>query len=317
MPDKKKSLPKVKTRTSVLKATEEMELLPFLIKSWPERSRSSIKSLLLHGQVWIGNKPVTKHNAMVKPGDEVVVNKGITSDQKPYDELKIVFEDKSLIVIEKNAGLLSVGTGEEREKTAYNILSAHVKKTGIGNKIFILHRLDRETSGLMIFAKSQEVQYKLQSKWDETVSERKYICIVEGEMPEKEDTLMHYLYEATNFKVYICDDPTKGQSAVLHYKVLKTNGKYSLLQVSLETGRKNQIRVQLSHIGYPIVGDRKYGAPAGPIGRLALHAQTIEFKHPATGQVMKFTTNIPRKFARLFEDPKNKAPKKPDPAKRG
>jgi 23S rRNA pseudouridine1911/1915/1917 synthase len=182
----------------------------------------------------------------------------------------------------------------------YSLLSRHVKKQDRGNKIFIVHRLDRETSGLMLFAKSEAVKDKLQETWNETVIERTYIAVVEGAVEKQEGTITSYLSEDKVFKMHSSPKPDSGKEAITHFSVLKKNNAYSLLKVNLETGRKNQIRIHMQEMGHNIVGDKKYGATANPIKRLGLHAQQLSFIHPVTGKKMNFETKIPRVFMRLI-----------------
>ena len=197
---------------------------------------------------------------------------------------KIIFEDAHLIVIEKRAGLLSIATETEREKTAYSLLSEHVKRAHSRNRIFVIHRLDRETSGLMMFAKNQEVQAALQGDWAESVLERTYVAVVEGQPTKPQGTVTSWLKENKSLQMISSPTPNNGQKAVTHYRLLQGGSKYSLMELTLETGRKNQIRVHMQDLGHSVVGDKKYGAANNPIRRLALHAQVLAFRHPVTEQ---------------------------------
>jgi 23S rRNA pseudouridine1911/1915/1917 synthase len=214
-------------------------------------------------------------------------------------KLHIVFEDDHIIVIDKSAGLLSVSTGVEGE-TAMSILSEYVKKDNPHNMIFVVHRLDRDTSGLLLFSKSERIQSLLQNNWQTSVTERTYYAVVEGAVNKPVDTIKTYLYESTAYFMHVTDDPEKGELAITHYKVLKTAREYSLIEVDLETGKKNQIRVHMQSIGHPVVGDKKYGTGNNPIGRLGLHAGVLAFVHPETRELMRFVSKMPASFLRLF-----------------
>jgi 23S rRNA pseudouridine1911/1915/1917 synthase len=175
-----------------------------------------------------------------------------------------------------------------------------VKEQDEKNKIFIVHRLDRETSGLMMFAKNIEMQELLQESWKQTISERSYLAVINGKMEKPEGTYRSYLFESKVFKVHSSQIPGKGQEAITHYSTLKSNDLYSLLKMTLETGRKNQIRVHLQDLNHPVIGDKKYGSVSNPIGRLGLHAWILAFRHPLTGEMVRFETSIPGSFLKLF-----------------
>ena len=202
----------------------------------------------------------------------------------------------------KDAGLLSIASEQESEMTAYRQLTAHVRASDPRSRIFVLHRLDRDTSGVMMFAKNEQAQQALQTTWQESVEERTYIALVEGKVKKPEGTISSYFKESKTLKMYSTNNPTDAQHAVTHYKVLQSNANFSLLEVSLETGRKNQIRVHMEDIGHPIVGDKKYGSRSRAIGRLGLHARVLAFKHPATGKLARFETDIPKSFLNPFKE---------------
>lgn len=299
--DKSKSA-KGKAKQTVLKVTEPSELLSFLIAKLEGKSRNSIKSLLSHRQISVNYKIVTQFNHPLEAGQDVLVNFTPVQEDNRFFGLKIVFEDPYLVVIEKKSGLLSIGTDKEREKTAYTILSDQVKKENPRNKIFVIHRLDRETSGLMMFAKSMEIQDKVQKTWDETILDRIYVALVEGSVEKEEGTITSWLKESVALKMHSAPYDNGGQKAITHYKVLEKNKYFSLLEAKLETGRKNQIRVHMQDIGHPVVGDKKYGSKQNPIGRVGLHARVLAFVHPITGKIVRFETNVPRKFLTVFSD---------------
>lgn len=295
--------PRIKTgneKQTFLQVTEPDELMKFLRAQLPNKSRNDIKSLLVHRQISINNEVITQFNHPLSVGQQVVVNWAKVLIEKQPDGLNIVFEDPYIIIVEKEAGLLSIATETEKEQTAYSILSDHVKKRDPKNKIFVLHRLDRETSGVMMFAKSEKVQKLLQEAWKEAVLERTYVVVVEGVVAKEEGTITSWLTESKAFIMYSSRTPNDGQKAVTHYRVLKKSKHYSLLEVKLETGRKNQIRVHMKEIGHSVIGDKKYGATKHPIGRLGLHAQVLAFKHPITGEVVRYESEIPKPFLNLF-----------------
>lgn len=275
-------------------------LLPFLFDTLKSESKTTVKSLLAHKQVTVNGKAVTQFDAPLKQGDKVGIffDKGQAVFSHPM--LNILYEDEALIVIDKMSGLLSMSTERDKEKTAYRILSDHVKQSNPRNCVFILHRLDRETSGVMMFAKSQKVQELLQKNWDESILERKYVAVVEGQPRETEGTVRSYIAENSAFIVHKATAQT-GKLAITHYRVLKANKHYALVELELETGRKNQIRVHMQESGCPVAGDKKYGAKTNPIHRLALHAFKLRFTHPLTHKEMNFETPFPKRFELLVK----------------
>jgi len=215
--------------------------------------------------------------------------------------LEILYEDKEILVVYKPAGLLTVGTETNKSRTACYILTDYVRKGCLKsrNRVFVVHRLDQWTSGVLVFAKSEEVKLRLQAQWKDTG--KKYLAVVYGRPAKKEDTITSYLAENKAYVVYSTTDATKGKLAHTAYKVLKETKEFSLLEISLLTGRKNQIRVHLADKGHPIVGDRKYGKPGDVHKRLALHSKSISFKHPASGKQMTFETRTPAYFNKLID----------------
>ena len=283
-----------------LTVAKNTELMKFLLERLPHKNRDNIKSYLRCKQVVVDAKIVTQYNHPLAPGQQVEVTGDRIPKERQYRGMSIVFEDQHLIVIDKHAGMLSMATDKEKEKTAYGMVSVHVKKADPSNKIFIVHRLDRETSGLMVFAKSEKIQQLLQEAWQTDVTERTYLAIIEGELKEKEGTVTSWLTESKSLMVYSSPHPGKGDKAVTHYRTIKTNGTYSLLAIDPETGRKNQIRVHMKDLGHSIVGDKKYGSTVNPVGRMCLHARVLEFIHPVTREKLRFETGIPQKFLRLI-----------------
>ena len=212
-------------------------------------------------------------------------------------KLDIVYQDKDIIVVNKDAHLLTIGTEKERDNTLYHKVLMYEKTKRKSNKIFIVHRLDKETSGLVLFAKREEIKDILQNNWDIYAIERKYVAVVEGKLKKKEDTLKNHLMENSIHHVYVSDN---GKLAITKYKVLKESKSYSLLDIVITTGRKNQIRAQLSNIGSPIIGDKKYNAKTNPLRRLGLHANKLVIRHPITNEVMTFESKVQSEFMRMF-----------------
>jgi 23S rRNA pseudouridine1911/1915/1917 synthase len=283
----------------ILEVKEESPLMQFLIQHLKNKSRDNIKSLLRNKHIWINNQAVSQFNHPLVPGQRVLIKRKGSPGREIERKLHIVFEDDHIIVIDKSAGLLTVSTGVEGE-TAISILSDYVKRENPHNKIFVVHRLDRDTSGLLLFSKSERIQSLLQNSWQTNVTERTYYAVVEGVVKKPAGTIRTYLYESTSYFMHVTDDPAKGELAITHYKVLKTSREYSLMEVDLETGKKNQIRVHMQSIGHPVVGDKKYGTGSNPIGRLGLHAGVLAFIHPETKEPMRFISKMPAGFLRLF-----------------
>lgn len=271
-------------------------LLPFLFECFASQSRTTVKSYLRNRQVVVNGMPCTLNSMELVAGDSVVVSFGMTEEQFRHPMLRIVYEDDYVIVIDKKYGLLSMATDSERTRTAYYILSEYLKNKDRSNRVFIVHRLDRETSGLLLFAKSVEVQHTLQKNWNDNILERKYVAVVEGAPKESEGVVRTLLAENSRYLVYVTKDKEKGEMAVTQYKTIKKGKDNTLVELELETGKKNQIRVHMQHMGCPIIGDRKYGGHQSPIGRLALHASRMRFKHPVTGEEMVFDIGTPPMF---------------------
>ena len=274
-------------------------LLSFLISVLKDKSRTTIKSLLAHKQVAINGRAVTQFDTPVHPTDEVSINFSRAFNFFKHPMMRIVYEDPDLIVVDKAAGLLSMGTDTIKEKTAYRILSEYVKRHDMRNRIFIVHRLDRDTSGLMLFAKNPKVQTKLQADWDQAVLERRYVAVVEGTPEKEKGELRSYLAENSAMNVY-STTPDKGKLAITQFFVRKTKGRYTLVDLELLTGRKNQIRVHMQEFGHPVAGDKKYGAKTNPMRRMMLHAAKLRFVHPITKENLVFETSLPAKFKMIM-----------------
>lgn len=283
------------------KGTETLGLMEFLTRCFPDAPRNDIKKWLKYNHVSLGGTVTSAFDAPVEPGKGIALNLTRPFVVFRNPRLQLVYEDEDIIVVNKGYGLLSVGTGsQKKEETAYNILKQYVKDINPANKIFVVHRLDRSTSGLMMFAKSFEAQDSMQHNWNNMVLERKYVAVLEGNLRQDRGEIRSYLGETSRYEVYSSPEPGEGlRLATTRYKVLARGHGYTLVEFSLDTGRKNQIRVHAKELGHPIVGDRKYGAKASPINRLALHARTLRFAHPLTRRDMRFETPVPARFLKM------------------
>ena len=270
-------------------------LLPFLLAHVAGKSRNSVKAMLTRGQVQVDGKTVTRHDHPLLPGQTVVVLPQGAGDKKaPFP---ILYEDGRLLVIAKPAGLLSMASDKEKLRTAYRMATDYVRKTDSRNRIFIVHRLDRDTSGVLLFAKDEETKRAYQDNWDRLVGRRGYLAVVEGRPPRDSDTIRTLLRENAAHKVYSV--PSGGKEAITHYTTLSRGREYALLEVDIDTGRKNQIRAHLSELGCPVAGDRDYGAATDPLGRLCLHAHELRHTYPFTGEARRFRAEAPGGFAAL------------------
>jgi 23S rRNA pseudouridine1911/1915/1917 synthase len=277
-------------------------LLDSLFTAWPQEKKKQIRTWLKFQAITVNGRPVSQFNHPLKPGDQVSVrtDRFATPKTRLSSGLKIYFEDAHLLVVEKPEGLLSICSPAEPEKTAYFQLTEYLrhKNPRSRERVWIVHRLDRETSGLMVFAKTAPAKEVLQSHWDKF--KKKYEAIVEGRMPNESGKLESDLDESNPHHVAVRPKSAQTRHAVTHYRVLKTGPQRSLVELTLETGRRHQIRVQLAHAGCPVVGDEKYGAKTNPAGRLGLHACFLRFRHPVTGDELRFTSPLPKPLARLI-----------------
>lgn len=280
---------------------EPMELMAFLASKMPDASRTKLKALLSKRVVLVDSVITTQFNFPLKSGMKVQISK--EKGKKAFQNrlLKIVYEDAYLIVVEKSEGLLSVNTDRQKERTAYTILNEYVQRSGRHHRIHIVHRLDRDTSGLMMFAKDEKTQRTLRDNWHDIVTDRRYVAVVSGEMEKDYGKVESWLTDRT---LYVSSSPEDdgGAFSITHYRTIKRTNGLSLIELDLETGRKNQIRVHMQDLGHPIVGDGRYGGEdtPNPIARLALHAFKLCFYHPVTGQLMEFETPYPADFKKLF-----------------
>jgi len=302
---------KGKTPNTILqeiKVSEKAELLEFLIKNNIRKSRTAIKSLLIHKQVKVNKKIISQHNHLLNPGDTITIHKPDHKlDHKKLKGLTVIYEDKDLIVVDKESGLLSVSTGKEQLKeTAYNIVNEYIKSKNNTLKAYVLYRLDRETSGLILFAKNQNIQEDLQHDWVLHPPKRSFLAIIEGKLSPAKGTITSWLTENKNFVMFSSSTDNGGLKAVTHYKTIEANQKYSLLKLDPETVRKNQIRVQLQSLGHPVIGDKKYGSKISPIKRIALHASELSFIHPVTKERLELVSPLPKKMQVIVDSISNK-----------
>ena len=259
------------------------ELLPWLLETLKKESRSKIKATLQGRGIKVNGKQVTQYNYPLKPGMKVAVSKSKKNDTFKSRYLKIVYEDRHLVVVEKNVGILSMAAGHA---------SLNVKT---------VHRLDRDTSGLMIYAKDIEVEQLFERDWHHIVYDRRYVAVVSGEMEEDGGTIANWLKDNKAYVTYSSPVDNGGKYAITHFHTLKRTVEHSLVEFRLETGRKNQIRVHCADMGHPVCGDMKYGNGDNPLNRLCLHAYVLCFYHPITHRRMEFETPIPTPFLHLLK----------------
>jgi 23S rRNA pseudouridine1911/1915/1917 synthase len=280
---------------------EPGELLGWVIANVPGVTRTEAKGLLRHRVLLVNGVPAERHDVPLRPGDVVSVPAGGGGGAARLPEpppFPILYEDEHLVAIDKPSGLLTVGTDSERARTAHRILGERARRMGTASRrVFVVHRLDRETSGVLLFAHSEDAKRRLQADWDRV--EKEYLAVVDGLPDPPEATLVDILREDPGgLAVYRQPDGAPGRRAVLHYRTLAAHGGRALVAVQLETGRKHQIRVQLAGIGTPVAGDERYGT-GRRAPRLALHAARIIFRHPATGRRMIIESPLPAELARL------------------
>lgn len=280
---------------------EPCELLDFLLKTFSSQSRNSVKSLLSSHRVSINGAPVTQFNFKLFPKDVVIITKNPIR-RKLRHNLPIIFENDELIVINKPSKLLSVPSDNEKGSTAFRMVNDYLQQKDKHNRAYIVHRIDEDTSGVLMFAKNEKIAHLLTDKdnWNQLVKKRGYYAVVEGAMEKDSGTVKSYLKKNAQNMMYSSKKPGDGQLAITHYKVMKRNENYTLLDVNIDSGRKNQIRVHMGDLGHYIIGDDKYGEPVNPIKRLGLHAYCLEIVHPISGKLMTFKAPMPKEFENLF-----------------
>lgn len=301
--------------TAVYKVNKSDTLMEFLLRKC-NTSRNNVKSLLSRRQVLVNGSVVTQFDFPLGKDDEVKLAKKSVqgniaqvpkrnadkresvSRKREQTAVKIIYEDEDFIAIDKPVGLLSVESDNETE-CAFAYVFEYLQESGKNVRPYILHRIDKETSGVLVFAKNPKVYSMLKMHWNECVTLREYYAVVEGVMENKEDTVVSYLKENKNNLMYSTQDIT-GQKAITNYSVLKESEQYSLLRVQIETGKKNQIRVHMQSLGHPVVGDDKYGCTKNPLKRLGLHASKLSFLHPVTKTEITLSASVPAPFRALF-----------------
>ncbi|HIT22196.1 MAG TPA: RNA pseudouridine synthase [Candidatus Scybalousia intestinigallinarum] len=272
---------------------QKMNIIDFLLEN-TDYSKKKIKSLLKFRAITLEHGKVLSHEDLVREGQTVVVS--TEKKETKIGNIEIIYEDENYLVVDKPSGMLTVSTDKERNRTLYHLVREYVHQKEKKEKIFIVHRLDRETSGLVLFAKDEKLKQKLQEDWENVALTREYTAVVSGILEEKEARLVHYLKENQQHKVYV-SPVNSGKKAITDYQVLAED-KNSLLKLSLSTGRKNQIRVQLSYLNHPIIGDLKYGGCKAK--RLYLHASKLVICDPFTKKKFTFVSKPPREFKRVL-----------------
>jgi 23S rRNA pseudouridine1911/1915/1917 synthase len=289
---------------------ESIGLFDFLLKNVKGVSRNNIKSALTHRSVAVDGAPVAQFDFPLADGDIVIMSKHRINDRE-INTPPIIYEDNEIIVINKPHGLLSIATDKEKATTAYRQLMDYVRQNDPKNRIFVVHRLDKETSGVLMVAKNEGIRNLLQEQWNDIVSLRGYFAIVEGTLEKKADTIKSWLVETPSHLMYSSHKPGSGQEAITQYEVLQEIEGYSLLDVHLLTGRKNQIRVHMKDIGHQVIGDEKYDSEDNPIHRMGLHAYALELTHPVTKVKLSFKAEMPLEFKAMFNPTKFKMPVPP------
>ena len=282
-----------------LVVTEEAPLLEFLLANVKE-SRTKVKATLQGRGIKVDGKTVSQFNFLLKPGMKVAVSKTKRNQQSFKSRyVKIVYEDKWIIVVEKNIGILSMAAGHS-SLNVKGVLDDYFRRSRQKCTAHVVHRLDRDTSGLMVYAKDMETEQILEHNWHQIVYDRRYVAVVSGEMEQDEGTVRNWLKDNKAYITYSSPVDNGGKLAITHYRVLERTTEHSLVEFQLETGRKNQIRVHTADLGHPVCGDTKYGNGDDPLHRLCLHAWLLCLTHPVTGERLEFETPVPTSFKQLF-----------------
>ena len=281
------------------KVAQKALLIEFLMEKMHGISRNRAKALISNRVVLVNNAIITHPLTELEPGQVVQIDRSKRKMSFHSNELDIVYEDPYLLVIDKRPGLLSM-SNNSRQQTVQTVLNRYLEKGGGRNTSHLVHRLDRDTSGLMVYAKDVQTQQSLIRGWQELVTDRRYVALVEGELENPRGRVQSWLTEDKRFITHSSPVDNCGKLAVTHYEVLTSSNGYSLVECELETGRKNQIRVHMADMGHPVVGDRKYGSDNDPMRRLGLHAYMLCFTHPVTGKHMRFETPVPALFEKCL-----------------
>ena len=282
----------------VITVKENAPLLEYLINNVSE-SRSKLKATLQGRGIAVNGRMVTQFDYQLKAGDKIIISRHKKQNQFKSRYVKIVYEDRWLVVVEKNIGILSMAAGHS-SLNVKSVLDDYFLKSRQKCRAHVVHRLDRDTSGLMVYAKDIETEQILEHNWHQIVYDRRYVAVVSGEMEQNSGTIANWLKDNKAYITYSSPTDNGGKYAVTHYQVLNRTTEHSLVEYKLETGRKNQIRVHSADMGHPVCGDVKYGNGDDPLHRLCLHAYMLCFTHPVTGEPMEFSTPIPTAFRSLF-----------------
>jgi len=279
---------------------EAGELMSFLIQALPKKNRNNIKTMLKERQVEVNGTAVTQFNHPLQAGQKIIIRHSRGSDEKSLRGITILHEDAELIAIDKHAGILSVPSKSSKHQNAQGILQRHVRLQGKRTGVFPLQRLERESSGVMLFACNENLQKQFLRKWDKLVQQRSYLVVVEGTVEAEKGEIRSYINESGGFKVSSSQNSEKGELAETSYKVLKRSALFSMLEVHVKGGKKDQIRVHMVELGHPVIGDLKYGSQTNPSDRLGLHAWKLTVQHPVTEDLISIEAPVPRKLSRLF-----------------
>lgn len=282
----------------VITVKENAPLLEYLINNVSE-SRSKLKATLQGRGIAVNGRMVTQFDYQLKAGDKIIISRHKKQNQFKSRYVKIVYEDRWLVVVEKNIGILSMAAGHS-SLNVKSVLDDYFLKSRQKCRAHVVHRLDRDTSGLMVYAKDIETEQILEHNWHQIVYDRRYVAVVSGEMEQDNGTIANWLKDNKAYITYSSPTDNGGKYAVTHFQVLNRTTEHSLVEYKLETGRKNQIRVHSADMGHPVCGDVKYGNSDDPLHRLCLHAYMLCFTHPVTGEPMEFSTPIPTAFRSLF-----------------
>lgn len=289
-------MPLTSAKANLFTVKEPAELLPFLMQCLQGISRTRAKAILSGQGVEVDGRVQTRHDLPLRPGQQVAVSRRKPGAQIESKFVRLVWEDQHLIVVEKAPGILSMATSHHAF-CVKTVLDDYFRRSRQRCTAHVVHRLDRDTSGLLVYAKTIEAEQLLEHNWHDMVTDRRYQAVVSGCMPQKSGTRESWLKDNKAYITYSSpQDPGGGKFAVTHWRVLRSGPRYSLLELRLETGRKNQIRVHMQDLGHPVCGDTKYGDGSDPIGRLALHAFRLCLRHPITGEQLRFETPVPKAF---------------------
>ena len=288
------------SRTTAFVVKESSELLPYIMKALDGISRNKAKAILTNGGITVNKKIQRQHDYQLAVGDKIEISKKKPSNQLVSKFVKIVYEDAYIIVVEKNIGILSMASSHHAFSVK-SVLDDYFRKCHLKCTAHVVHRLDRDTSGLLVYAKTMEAEQILEHNWRDIVTDRRYLAVVSGELEQESGSVESWLKDNKAFFTYSSPTDNGGKYALTHYRKLKSNGEHSLVELKLETGRKNQIRVHMQDLNHPVCGDIKYGNGDNPIGRLCLHAFRLHFYHPITGESLQFETPWPKSFTAIFK----------------